>query len=430
MTRRSPILIVGGGAREHAICWKLKEDDPSVELHAAPGNPGIAQLAVCYPVAADDSGPIINLAGNLDVSLVVIGPEAPLAAGLADRLSESGRWVFGPSAAAARIESSKSFAKELMLRHQIPTARASSHTSPESAKRAARALEGPVVVKASGLAAGKGVVICPNLDDADAAIDAMLTTGALGESGTEILIEEFMEGEEISVFAVCDGKNFVLLAPSQDHKRLLEGDVGPNTGGMGAYAPVSLATDAILARTSDEIIRPTLEAMSECGAPFTGLLYAGLMLTASGPKVVEFNCRFGDPETQVVLPLMLDGLADLLTNASRPGGLAGASQPRFSNRSALTTVMAARGYPSKPETGTRISMPSSTPPDALIFHAGTKEDAEGKLMTAGGRVFSVTGIGDTLEAARERSHAAAATIAFEGSQWRRDIGRRELPRLR
>jgi len=288
-------LIVGGGGREHALAWKLKRDDPTIELLAAPGNPGIAELARCVAVSATDVTRIVDLAAQERVDLVVVGPEAPLAAGLADALCGRGIPVFGPSAAAARIETSKRFAKEVMADAGVPTARASHHSEVDSARRAVADFGAPVVIKATGLASGKGVVVCESVAQAYAAVDRMLRDGALGDAGNEILVEEFMEGEELSLFALTDGEGYLTMIPVQDHKRLFAGDAGPNTGGMGAYAPVAVGTDALVRQAGARIIEPTLAALRERGASFSGLLYAGLMLTDEGPKVVEFNCRFGDP---------------------------------------------------------------------------------------------------------------------------------------
>lgn len=421
------ILIVGGGGREHAIAWKLKQDDPSAELHAAPGNPGIAEFATCHAVPATDLGGVAALAERERIDLTVVGPEAPLAAGIGDVLRARGLRVFGPSKAAAQIESSKRFSKALMLGAGIPTGNASWHSDLDAAKRAVRVLGAPVVIKASGLAAGKGVVVCHTVDDADRALSAMLRDRVFGEAGGEVLVEEFLEGEELSVFALTDGSSFRLMLPAQDHKRLLEGDEGPNTGGMGAYAPVSIASPELLGTVADRIIGPTLAAMREHGTPFAGLLYCGLMLTESGPKVIEFNCRFGDPETQVVIPLLRTPLADLLWRCSEPDGMADAPELDFGEGFAVTTVVAAPGYPESPHVGARVSLPEHGP-EVFVFHAGTKVGPDGTLVTAGGRVVAVTAVGDSFEAAQRRSTAAAGRVKFEGAQYRRDIGWRELGR--
>ena len=421
------VLIVGSGGREHALAWKLAQDDPAVELLAAPGNPGIAALARCVPVRATDVEALVALAAAERVDLTVVGPEAPLAAGIVDRFRAAGLAIFGPTQAAAEIETSKVFAKALMREAGVPTALAYSHRDPDAAKRAARTLGAPVVVKASGLAAGKGVVVCDTLDEADAAIDAMLRGRAFGAAGDEVLVEEFMTGEELSLFAVTDGERVVTLLPAQDHKRLLDGDLGPNTGGMGAYAPVATATPQLLEQVERVVLGPTLAAMGDAGRPFTGLLYAGLMLTPTGPRVVEFNCRFGDPETEAILPLMESSLLDLLLAVGRGERLADAARARFASGHAVTAVVAAPGYPAEPAIGTPIALPAPEP-GVHVFHAGTRVDDGGTLVSAGGRVLAVTAVADTLAAAQARSTDHASRIDLAGKQFRRDIGWRELGR--
>jgi phosphoribosylamine--glycine ligase len=426
------VLLVGGGGREHALAWTLRRDDASIEIVAAPGNPGIAELARCVPTTATDVSALLALAEAERVDLTIVGPEAPLAAGIVDRFRARGLAIFGPTRAAAAIETSKRFAKQLMLDAGVPTARATFHTEPAAAKAAARALGAPVVVKASGLAAGKGVAVCATLDEAERAIDAMLTEHAFGDAGAEILVEEFMEGEELSLFALTDGRRAATLVAAQDHKRLLDGDGGPNTGGMGAYAPVSLRLGTLDAGAlADEarrrVIEPTLAALAERGAPFTGLLYAGLMVTRDGLRVVEFNCRFGDPETQVVLPLTTAPLLPLLAEIGGGGALS--TEGALGSRGAgVTTVLAASGYPGATRAGDPIRIPAALPAGVRVFHAGTALDSSGRLVTAGGRVLAVTAVAGDLERAREASAAAAEAIDFPGKQFRRDIGWRELAR--
>lgn len=420
------VLLVGGGGREHALAWKMVRDEPGLDLVAAPGNPGIAELGRCAPVPAGDLAGLAALARAERPDVVVIGPEAPLAAGLADRLRDAGHAVFGPGAAAARIESSKSFAKELMLRAGVPTAHAQRFSDIDAARRAARALGAPLVVKATGLAAGKGVIVCRTLHEADAAIAAMLGAHEFGAAGDEVLVEEFMEGEELSLFAITDGTTAIPMLPAQDHKRLGEGDEGPNTGGMGAYAPVSLGTPALVDECLERVIHPTLRALRERGAPFAGLLYAGLMLTPAGPRVVEFNCRFGDPETQALLPLLDSSLLDPLRAVARGEPLAGGTL-RWSERHAVTTVVAAPGYPDKPVTGAPIGLPPAAP-DVHVFHASTARSADGALVSAGGRVLAVTAVAGTLAGAQHASAGTAQAVTLEGKQFRRDIGWRELAR--
>jgi phosphoribosylamine--glycine ligase len=416
------VLMVGGGGREHALAWKLRRDDPSLEIIAAPGNPGLAELGRCIAVGATDIVALTDLARRERPDLTIVGPEAPLADGIVDAFRAERLPIFGPTAAAARVESSKSFAKALMLNAGVPTARAERHTSAPAAKRAARELGAPVVIKASGLAAGKGVIVCESIVDADAAIDSMLEAHAFGGAGDEILVEEFMEGEELSIFAITDGTELLTMLPARDHKRLLEGDRGPNTGGMGAYAPVADATAELVDDVVERIFGPTLRALREADSTFTGLLYAGLMLTEEGPRVVEFNCRFGDPETEALMPLLESSLLDPVLAVARGESLSGGPLSWRSD-CAVTTVLAAEGYPESPRKGAPITLPS---PDnrVHIFHAGTARDAGGQLVTAGGRVLAVTAVAPTLAEARAASAGAAARIGFSGKQYRSDIGSR------
>jgi phosphoribosylamine--glycine ligase len=432
------VLLIGGGGREHALAWRLKQEAPSLELIAAPGNPGIAELAECVGISATDLGSLERLARDRAVDFTVVGPEAPLALGLVDRFRAAGLPIFGPSRAAAEIETSKAFAKQLMLDAGIPTARAEMHTRPAKAKAAARRFGAPVVVKASGLAAGKGVIVCETLADADRAIDDMLEGNRFGAAGAEVLVEEFMEGEEVSVFAITNGEAFVILPALQDHKRLLDGDRGPNTGGMGAYLPVSLRYAPIERAGRDTSLRPetaagliifsqTLQAMAARGRPFTGLLYAGLMLTSDGPKVVEFNCRFGDPETQALMPLldMQPGLLEMMQAVALGRDL---PSPVFREKGAcVTTVLAAANYPETPRTGDPITLPALAD-GVTVFHAGTARDAQGRLVTAGGRVMAVSAVAATIEEAQRTSLRYAEQIQFAGKQYRTDIGWREIAR--
>jgi phosphoribosylamine--glycine ligase len=421
------LLLVGGGGREHALAWKLCQDDPSLEIIAAPGNPGIAALARCVPVGATDLVALFELARTEDVDLVVVGPEAPLAAGIVDIFRAAGIPMFGPTRRAAEIETSKRFSKELMLRAGVPTARAEHFRDAGAAKAAVRRFGAPVVIKASGLAAGKGVIVAGSMAEADAAIDMMLRDGAFGAAGEELLVEEFMQGEELSLFALTDGRGFLPMLPAQDHKRLLDGDAGPNTGGMGAYAPVSAGSTEIVSKACSEIIGPTLDALREGGRPFTGLLYAGLMLTPDGPKVVEFNCRFGDPETEAILPLMESSLLDLVALIAHGDSIERAAPITWSPQHAATTVVAASGYPEAPVAGTIITLPP-LPPGVHVFHAGTKVGAGNSLIAAGGRVLAVTAVAGTLREAAALSRRYAESVELEGKQLRTDIGWRELER--
>jgi phosphoribosylamine---glycine ligase len=421
------ILIVGNGGREHALLWKLKRDAPGAEFFATRPSPGMAPLCESVGIAPTDVEALAGWAAAHRIDLTVIGPEAPLGAGIVDRFQSKGLSVFGPTRAAARIETSKSYSKELMRNANVPTAEHRSFSNREGAVAWVREHGAPIVVKASGLAAGKGVIVCMTLDEAVAAIDAMLGDLAFGEAGSEIVIEEFMEGEELSIFAVCDGRDFLLLQPSQDHKRVGEEDSGPNTGGMGAYAPVSIADQDVMDEARTEIIAPTLAALAADGAPFRGFLYAGLMRTDDGLKVIEFNCRFGDPEAQVVLPLMESSLLDLLVTVAEGGSILGRAVSSKAG-AAVSTVLASGGYPGPYEKGKPITIPSDLESDDLIiFHAGTAE-TDGDIVTAGGRVLAVTAIAPTFAAAARASREAAAQIEFDGGFFRRDIGWRERDR--
>lgn len=431
------ILIVGSGGREHALLWKLREDAPDATFFATRPNGGMAGLCTGVDVSPEDVEGVAEWAADARIDLAVIGPEAPLAAGLSDRLADAGTPVFGPSAGAARIEASKAFAKDLMRDAGVPTARYQVHTEPAEAEAWIRSLGAPVVVKASGLAAGKGAVVCDSVIGAVETARRMLG-GAFGQASAKVVVEECMEGEELSVFCIADGEDFATMLPSQDHKRIGEGDTGPNTGGMGAYAPVGFVTEALLAEVGERIVAPTLRALAEAGSPFRGLLYAGLMITPEGPKVIEFNCRFGDPETQAVLPLLDSSLLEPMLAVAEGAGLKGHALV-FRDAAAVATVVAAEGYPGPYPKGRPISIPSR--PGFHVFHAGTSAGAApgaapgdppgttpGSLVTSGGRVLAVTAVYPDFEAARDASRAAAEAVEFEGKQFRRDIGWRESRR--
>ena len=435
--RAMKLLLVGGGGREHALAWRIRHEHPDVILLAAPGNPGIAALATCVPVSAADVNALVALARRDAVDAVIVGPEAPLAAGLADACHALGIPVFGPTAAAAQIETSKAFAKALMRDAGVPTAGASMHTRVESAKAAARAFGAPVVIKASGLAAGKGVVVAMTLDVADAAISSMLEDNLFGDAGAEVLVEEFMTGEELSLFVLTDGETAVPLPAAQDHKRVGEGDIGPNTGGMGAYCPADAGDPAFTWRDGhvpagitlvlDTIIAPTLRALRERGMPFRGLLYCGVMLTPTGPRVVEFNCRFGDPETQAVLTALAADAEIVRVMLQIARGERIDPVPVFAPaQCVVTTVIAAGGYPGTPRTGDTISLPH-TADGEWLFHAGTSQ-RDDTLVTSGGRVLAATASGVTLAGAQQRSADLAARVQFTGAFYRRDIGWRALQR--
>jgi phosphoribosylamine--glycine ligase len=421
------LLVVGGGGREHALCWALRRENPDADLYCAPGNPGTAELAVNLPIAADDLDRLADAADMHGIDLTVIGPEVPLARGLADRLRAEGRAVFGPSAAAAQIEASKAFSKELMAAAGVPTAQSQTFQDLRSALAYVDRHSEPLVVKASGLAAGKGAVVCGSRREAAEVVRAMLGEGKFGEAGRVVVIEDFLQGEEISVLAVTDGVQVELLPVAQDHKRLLEGDAGPNTGGMGAYSPVSVATPALLDEVRLRVLHPTLEQLQRQGTPFTGVLYAGLMVDPAGElSVVEFNCRLGDPEAQVVLPLVSEGLTECAFRVARGEGVSPIVQRR--SEACVTTVLASRGYPETPEKGAAISIPAVLPDGVTVFHAGTARGSDGVLRANGGRVLTVTAVAPTFVEAQRRSREASEGIEFEGKVFRRDIGWREAAR--
>jgi phosphoribosylamine---glycine ligase len=422
------ILMVGNGGREHALLWKLRRDAPHAEFFVTMPNGGMAGLAETIEIAPGDVEALSGWAASRQIDLAVIGPEAPLAKGLVDRLQLRGVPAFGPSRDAARIESSKVYAKDLMARMGVATAAYRTFTDAAEARAYVQDTGAPVVVKASGLAAGKGAIVCMELDEALDAVDQLMTERAFGEAGREIVVEEFMVGEELSVFALTDGTHSLCMMGSQDHKRVGEGDTGPNTGGMGAYGPVAISTPELIADVTDNVLAPTLAGMTEDGCPFRGLLYAGLMLTEQGPKVVEFNCRFGDPETQVVLPMTASSLLEPMLAVARGESLAGHALETRPG-AALTTVLASEGYPGSYPSGRPIHIPSDLESDdVMVFHAGTARSNDDELVTSGGRVLAVTALGSNLAQASERSRAAAARIEFEGRQFRSDIGWRELAR--
>jgi len=428
------VLVLGGGGREHALLWKLHRDHPEHAYLAAPGNPGTEPLARAVTVDPADAGSLLALARAEDVGFTVVGPEAPLAAGVVDAFRAAGLAVFGPTRAAARLETSKAFAKDLMARHGVPTARFEIFRDREGAAAYARSLGIPVVVKASGLAAGKGALVCASEAELDDALDACFVRREFGAAGDEVVVEEFLEGEECSIIALTDGESLAAFSPSQDHKRAHDGDRGPNTGGMGAYAPVTAVGAELEARIHREIFAPTLAAMREAGAPFTGCLYAGLMLTSEGPKVLEWNVRLGDPEAEALLPLLESDLLELLMAAGPSGGLA-AVRPRWRAGACVTVVAASAGYPGPYETGSPIAIPDDlSAPDSfdregvVVFHAGTRRDG-GRLVTGGGRVLDVTAVGRDVAEARERAYRALGRIQAPSLQWRSDIGWREVARL-
>jgi phosphoribosylamine--glycine ligase len=416
------ILVVGGGGREHALCWAIAASPLCDQLYCAPGNAGIAREATCVPIGAEDVDALVAFAREEAIDFVVVGPEAPLVLGLADRLSEAGIKVFGPSAAAAELEGSKGFMKDLCAKYGIPSAAYGRFTDADAAKAYLRAQGAPIVVKADGLAAGKGVTVAETLAEAEGAVDAALIEGAFGDAGAEVVIEECLVGEEASVFALVDGKTTLMLASAQDHKQVGDGDTGPNTGGMGAYSPAPIVTEDLARRVMDEILQPTVHAMREEGRPYKGVLYGGLMITADGPKLLEYNVRFGDPECQVLMTRLKSDLLPALIATS--DGLLECFDLRWYDETALVVVLAAKGYPGGYQKGTVIRGIEAAESDqaVVVFHAGTKTGEDGALLANGGRVLGVTALGATAAEAQRHAYAAVDRIDWPEGFCRCDIG--------
>jgi phosphoribosylamine--glycine ligase len=419
------ILVVGSGGREHALAWKLAQSERVQMVYVAPGNGGTARDVRLQNVAITDLDALADFVEQEHIGLTVVGPEVPLAAGIVNLFRARGLKVFGPTKEAAQLESSKDFAKAFMKRHGIPTAEYETFADAKAAHAYVDARGAPIVIKADGLAAGKGVVVAMTLEEAHGAVEHMLSDNAFGDAGARIVIEEFLAGEEASFIVMCDGKNVLPLATSQDHKRLQDNDQGPNTGGMGAYSPAPIVTPAMHARVMREIIMPTIQGMAKDGIQFTGFLYAGLMIDAAGnPKTLEFNCRMGDPETQPIMARLKTDLLAVMEHAVN--GSLDQVELEWDRRTAVGVVLAAAGYPDAPRKGDHIhGIPAETP-DSVTFHAGTADDAEGKLVTAGGRVLCVVGLGDSVKMAQKQAYEAVDKIGFEGVQFRRDIGWRGL----
>ena len=424
------VLVVGSGGREHALCWSIAASPLCHKLYCAPGNAGIAAEAECVPIVAENVPALVEFAIEEAIDFVVVGPEAPLCAGLVDRLTEIGIKSFGPSAAAAQLEGSKGFMKDLCAKYEIPTAVYGRFSDAVAAKAYIRDQGAPIVVKADGLAAGKGVTVAHSIDEALAAVDNALLDGRFGDAGAEVVIEEFLGGEEVSVFAICDGKTAIVLASAQDHKAVFDGDKGPNTGGMGAYSPAPIMDEALAEQVELEFIKPTMAAMAAEGYPYRGILFAGLMVDENGPKLLEYNVRFGDPECQVLMTrLMSDVLPALI--AAADGVLDTFDLRWYDDEVALTVVMAAEGYPGDYEKGTEINDIDAAMADdqsIMVFHAGTERDETGQLLAAGGRVLNVTARGATVKEAQSRAYAAIDRIDWPKGFCRRDIGWRAVDR--
>jgi phosphoribosylamine--glycine ligase len=423
---RLRILVVGSGGREHALVWKLAQSPRAERIYCAPGNAGIEQQAECVPIPVTALAALADFAEQQQIGLTVVGPEAPLAAGIVDEFKRRGLRIFGPDRGAALLESSKIWCKQLLANYGIPTGSFVPLSNADEAVSYVEVLDPPIVVKADGLAAGKGVTIAQSVQEAKAAIRSAMVEGAFGEGGKRVIVEEYLSGPEVTVEVLSDGKNLYPLPPAQDHKRIFDNDKGPNTGGMGCYSPVPVLTPELYEQAMETIMRPTVRAMAAEGRPYVGCLYGGLVLTESGPQVLEFNCRFGDPESQVILPVLDADLVDLL-EAAVDGALPSGGQAQ--KGAAVCIVMASGGYPGEYQTGKVIGGLEQTGKrsDAIVFHAGTTRTDQG-IVTAGGRVLGVTGLGETLPAAIDAAYAAVSEISFEGAHYRRDIGRRAAGR--
>ena len=415
------VLLVGNGGREHALAWKLAQSPKVDKIYCAPGNAGISEFATCVPLQVEDLPSLVAWSQEKQIDLVVVGPELPLTLGLVDALENVGIKAFGPNAKAAELEGSKAFSKDLMHKYGVPTARYGVFTDAETARSFAREMQGPWVVKADGLAAGKGVLICQTIAETYAAIDQVLVGRSFGAAGDKLVLEEFLEGEELSLMAFCDGTTVIPMVSAQDHKRVFTGDVGPNTGGMGAYSPAPLATPELLKQAQLEVLEPVVRAMAEEGRTFKGILYAGLMITSAGPKVLEFNARFGDPETQVVLPRLENDLMDVIEAVIN--GTLHQLQLNWKPDACVSVVMASGGYPGEYKKGIPIQGLDQVPEGVLVFHSGTAL-AEQQVVTNGGRVLAVTALGHDLRAAVDTAYSGVKAISFSGAHYRTDIAHR------
>lgn len=417
------VLVVGGGGREHALVWKISQSPRVKEIYCAPGNAGIGELARCINIPAENIDELVEFALKNKIDLTVVGPEVPLTLGIVDKFLANGLKVFGPTQRAAEIEGSKAFSKELMAKYQIPTAKYQVFTGVQQAKDFIKELGVPCVVKADGLAAGKGVMVCFTLEEALKAVDDILIENKFGKAGSKVVVEEFLEGQEVSMLAFTDGKTVIPMVSAQDHKRAFDNDQGPNTGGMGAYSPAPVYTTQIHETVEKDILRATIDAMGGEGRPFKGVLYAGLMLTENGPKVLEFNARFGDPETQVVLPRLKTDIVDIMEAVV--AGELDKINVEWYEEAAVCVVMASGGYPEGYEKGKVITGLEKVPEDVLVFHAGTKKD-KGQIVTNGGRVLGVTALGKDLQGAINKAYQGVEKIDFAGMHYRKDIGAKAL----
>ncbi|MGD8697961.1 MAG: phosphoribosylamine--glycine ligase [Gemmatimonadales bacterium] len=423
------IMVIGSGGREHTLIWQLKRERPAAQIYAAPGNGGTKGMAESVPLKPDEVEALADFASSREIDLTIVGPEAPLVAGIVDAFQQRDLTIFGPSQSAAEIEGSKAFAKALMDEAGVPSAPHRAFQAIQDAESYIRKRGAPIVVKASGLAAGKGSIVCQTVDEAIAAARSMLVDERFGSAGATVVVEDCLVGEELSLLYITDGIEAVPLIPSQDHKPIGEGDTGPNTGGMGAYAPVSIADTELIGKVTDRVVMPTLAAMKAQDRYFRGVLYCGLMIVDSDPYVIEFNCRFGDPETQAILPLLDSSLLEPFERVARGDSVRGIDL-KWSGRTAVCTVLASEGYPGSYAKRKPIQIPESLEddPDIIVLHAGTRRDPEGQLVTSGGRVLGVVGLGSDVSAAAEKSRSAAEAIQFEGKYYRRDIGYREIER--
>ena len=419
------ILVVGSGGREHALVWKIKQNSEVMKVYCAPGNGGISRIAECVDIEVTDLKGLAQFAEKNKIDLTVVGPELPLTLGIVDLFRENGLTIFGPDKKAAELEGSKGFSKDLMAKYHIPTAEYQIFTDPEEAIRYINGKKIPMVLKADGLAAGKGVLICATRGEAYDGVERIMKKKDFGEAGSRLVIEECLTGEEASVLAITDGNHFIVLPAAQDHKAIFEGDQGTNTGGMGAYAPAPVMNDTLLETVVEKILQPTINGMKAEGRPYSGVLYAGLMITSGGPKILEYNCRFGDPEIQAILPLLETDLVELMMASI--DGKCGEVHPELRKDSAVCVVMASGGYPGTYEKGKTIHGLDQVDPDIIVFHAGTKRRGD-ELLTSGGRVLGVTAIGENIKSAIDKVYGAVGKITFDGAYYRRDIGHRALKR--